>query len=212
MTFDIYARNYFLTWPKCELHPDYVISFLTSLKHEVAWAIVAQETHEDGSFHLHAVCGFAKKTRIRDEEYFDLVYGDCVFHGNYQGCKSVKDAIAYCKKEDGIVSTFGTLPSTAKGGAYATALHSSATAEEFKSTLLELAPRDAVLYAGAIDAFATKHYGGTGAGFEPRRPLSEFAVPAPLKDWAMSNLDGVCFSYVRVRLAAVGLLPPPTPP
>jgi len=189
MSFDIYAKNFFLTYPRCDLHPEYALEGFKSLHHGkyLAWGKVVQETHEDGSFHLHAVLGFCKKIRIRDSSYFDLSFGDEHFHGNYASTRSVKDALAYIEKEDGLSATFGEVPSSSRGrGAYGEALDSSTSTEEFYGKLLQLAPRDAVLYRESIMRFGDQHFGGgPPAGFEPVRSLDSFsAVPSVMKDWA----------------------------
>lgn len=192
---DIYAKNFFLTFPKCDLHPEYALTAFRQLPHssDLSWAKVVQEHHEDGSLHLHAILGFAKRIRIRDETYFDLYFGDKLYHGNYQAVKSLKDALAYVEKEGGACAEFGTVPSGGKkDSAYATALNTATSAQEFHSVLLELAPRDAVLYRGAILEFAERHYGGSGSGFDPVRPLQDFTVPVEMGNWITSNLN-VCF-------------------
>lgn len=192
---DLYAKNFFLTYPRCDLHPEYAIQGLQSIPHSefLLFGKVAQETHEDGSLHLHAILGFSKKIRIRDERYFDLHFGDDCYHGNYQGCKSVKNSLAYIDKEGGPSASFGEIPSSHKATAYARALASSKSADEFYQQLLATAPRDAVLYGDRIRDFGQHYFGGTQLpGFEPRRSLGDFRVPTPITDWVTEN---VCINF-----------------
>lgn len=206
MPFDLHARNFFLTYPHCPLHPQYALAFFQTLYPEATYIGVGQETHEDGDYHLHALVMLPKKTRIRDESYFDLFFGDEQYHGNYQAAKSPKDAACYIKKEGGAYAKVGITP-VKKGSAYRVAIDSAQSATEFRSKLLELAPRDAVLYSNAISSFAEIHFGGGGSGFQPVRNLSTFVVPDALQQWVDNE---VCTGGFTPR--PPGGAPPPSTP
>jgi len=188
MPFDLHAKNHFLTYPQCYLHPDYVCQYLVDLigPERLLYVGVAQEAHEDGSWHLHAVVCYKEKRRIRSETYYDIAFGGEEWHGRYEACRSLQDSLAYIKKDDGEYARWGTSPTKAKSS-YALALHTAKSKKEFLEFLLEAAPRDAVLYHNAIDSFAERRFGDS-PGFEPVRSLDEFNVPTVLNDWMNENL------------------------
>lgn len=99
--------GFFLTYPKCPLHPEEALERLR-LCHSTAIKdyCVAQEKHQDGSFHLHAFLRYESKIT------FDLVKNPRIFdidgyHGNYAPAKSYKNVLAYCQKGGVYVSSFG---------------------------------------------------------------------------------------------------------
>lgn len=184
MPFEINAKNFFLTFPRCPLHPEYALAHFVLLFPEADFLGIAQEEHQDGTPHLHALVCLPRKKHIRNPRHFDLEFDGVEYHGNYQSARNPAATLEYIKKEQGAFASMGTPPQKGiRGSAYRTALDSSSTAAEFSSKLLELAPRDAVLYSSAITTFARGYYGGSGSGFAPTRSVSDFITPTPLKDW-----------------------------
>lgn len=66
------------------------------------WTIVSEEKHESGDPHLHAVVKFKEALRTRDTALFDFI---CQKHGNYQGCRSVKESVKYVTKKGDYVTS-----------------------------------------------------------------------------------------------------------
>lgn len=100
--------NWFLTYPQNETLKSTVLERLQALSYGLVWAIVSQETHKDGQFHLHVALKFRTRVQVRDlNSIFDPIGGK---HGDYRRIKSIPHAIAYCQKEDPDPLVFGTLP------------------------------------------------------------------------------------------------------
>lgn len=186
---DIYAKNFFLTYPRCELHPEYALTAFRNLPHSehLEWAHVVQEEHEDGGFHLHAVLHYSKRVRIRDAEYFDLHYGDECFHGNYQASKNVKHSLKYIRKDPILEASYGAVPFDGNNP-WAVALDSAKSAEDFCAQIRAADPMRFVLYNDKVESFAIRAFGGNPSGFDPVRDLGSFHVPAVLNDWYSQQL------------------------
>lgn len=194
---EIYAKNFLLTYPRCELHPEYVLQSLLSLQQSanLVWAKVVQEEHEDGGYHIHAVLGYDKRLRVRDSNYFDIYFDDVTYHGNYQACKSVGASLKYIGKDIILSAEHGEIPSEGKSGktsAYALAMETAKSAEDYYQIIRANAPRDAALYENAIRMHAERHYGGgapAGYGPNPDRPYASFRTPAALQKWVDDELN-----------------------
>lgn len=59
--------------------------------------VIAQEEHKDGKDHIHAYFGLASRINYRKHDKLDALAGK---HGNYQTCRSPKNVMQYCIKED----------------------------------------------------------------------------------------------------------------
>lgn len=86
----------FLTYPKCNLAPAEALELLRS-KIDFENYVIARETHQDGSFHLHAYLhrGEGKRFNIRNPARLDLLG----HHGNYQAVRNPKQVLKYVTKE-----------------------------------------------------------------------------------------------------------------
>lgn len=100
--FCLQGKKFFLTYPKCTVSPDLALERCKNLPH-LSWAIVAQETHKDGTLHLHAVLQFSEKLRLKGLPGLALLDGIACQHGNYKTIKhsneDLKRTIAYVMKE-----------------------------------------------------------------------------------------------------------------
>lgn len=95
--FRLNAKNLFLTWPRNNISSEVILNKLIDLFgiESVSYICVAEEEHQDGTPHLHAVVCLKTACNIRDVAKLDEVGGK---HGNYQCCRKVKDVYAYVKK------------------------------------------------------------------------------------------------------------------
>lgn len=93
--FRINCKSVFLTYPKCELSKDQLMSNLNTLKHSFYYSICCIEQHQDGTPHLHCVLKFNKKVDIRNQNYFDVAG----YHPNIQTTKNINASINYIKKD-----------------------------------------------------------------------------------------------------------------
>nr|QHU79395.1 replication associated protein [Opuntia virus 1]QHU79413.1 replication associated protein [Opuntia virus 1]QHU79425.1 replication associated protein [Opuntia virus 1]QHU79431.1 replication associated protein [Opuntia virus 1]QHU79437.1 replication associated protein [Opuntia virus 1] len=101
--FQIYAKNYFLTFPNCSLSKEEALQQLKSLKTptNIKFIRICEEHHQDGSPHLHVLMQFEKKFKCKNQRYFDLRHpsSSIQFHPNIQGAKSSSDVKSYMEKE-----------------------------------------------------------------------------------------------------------------
>lgn len=93
--FRIQAKNMFLTYPKCSAGKSCLQDFLLN-KLELDYCMVVQETHEDGSPHLHALISAKRKFETRNPKCFDFM----CFHGNYQAARNTDHIREYLLKSD----------------------------------------------------------------------------------------------------------------
>nr|WQA30171.1 MAG: rep protein [Cressdnaviricota sp.] len=97
------VKCWFLTWPHCAIPKEEALRQLE--KHGLDEYMVAEETHADGSPHLHAYIKLKKKCRF-DGNRFNLEDSGKTYHGDYQKCKSVSGAIDYLQKEKNYIASF----------------------------------------------------------------------------------------------------------
>lgn len=101
------SQSAFLTYAQCDASIQEIYDFLNGIK-PLDWARVCRERHEDGNYHLHAVCKWTGRIQSRNERLFDW-NGK---HPNIQPVRSVKNALKYVAK-DGEFSDFGSVPACA---------------------------------------------------------------------------------------------------
>lgn len=93
------AKGWFLTYPQCPIKKEEaLVLFQTSGLPEIQEYVIAEESHEDGTPHLHCFLKFVRK--IRFSKKFDLL----TYHGNYQIAKSWRAVEKYCKKGGNFIS------------------------------------------------------------------------------------------------------------
>lgn len=98
-SFRFQAIHVALTYPQCGLTKDQAYDHLITLRAgsiSVSRLLISQETHEDGSPHLHGYIQFTGKPNIRNERFFDIEG----HHPNIQPCRSPRTWIKYCTKTD----------------------------------------------------------------------------------------------------------------
>lgn len=99
MNFRLDAKNLFLTYPQCTLTRDNALQILEAKPwgtSSILGSLVAQETHADGSPHLHVLLLLSKRKNIQSNAWLDI--GG--FHGNYQACRDLRKVYDYCTKAD----------------------------------------------------------------------------------------------------------------
>lgn len=99
--FRLSAVNLYLTYPKCDLDLNDVLSLLKDIliNYVLKDYILVREYHEDNSSHIHAYLKCAKKFSTRDPNYLDLKTSDYTYHGNYQSAKKPNKVIQYILKD-----------------------------------------------------------------------------------------------------------------
>nr|URM59562.1 replication-associated protein [Tomato yellow leaf curl virus] len=198
--FQIYAKNYFLTYPQCSLTKEEALSQLKNLSTPTnkLFIRVSREFHENGEPHLHVLIQFEGKFKCQNNRFFDLVSStrSAHFHPNIQGAKSSSDIKAYVEK-DGDFIDFGVLQvdgRSARGGqqsandAYAEAINSGSKAAAL-NILREKAPKDFVLQFHNLNANLDRIFQEPPAPYiSPFLSSSFNQVPDELEVWVSENV------------------------
>lgn len=119
MPFRLSTKQLFLTYPQCNLSKENAWIHLEELLRpkKIIQYVVAHELHLNGDDHLHCYIKLEKVVETQNEKYFDLpktlvaADGDnsntsLFWHGNYQGCRSMKNVLKYCTKKEDYISNF----------------------------------------------------------------------------------------------------------
>lgn len=191
-SFRLQAKNIFLTYPRCDIPLQALLTSITELFSDlstVTYAVVASELHSDQAptdqetpicaFHRHVVCCLSTKIHIRDAAKFD-VDG---FHPNIQACRDLKASIAYCKK-DGDFIEFGSAPIARSTWSDCLV---ACNKEDFLRLVSATSPRDYVLSYDRLLSFAEHHYADPKPAYTPA--FTEFNVPDQLAEWEHDSLD-----------------------
>jgi len=93
--FRVDSKGWFLTYPKCALTKEEVLSALKDKRKGLKSVLVSRELHEDGEPHLHCYLYYEKEFSCKNERFFDI----SGFHPNVQSAKSVRAVQAYIKKD-----------------------------------------------------------------------------------------------------------------
>lgn len=103
MPFRFKAKSVFLTYPQCPIPKEHALTLLRTKLGEAEGThyLIAQETHQDGHFHLHV---FIERHTVIDtlnERHFDLEWEDnVIFHPNITAPRNKPDVIKYITKSD----------------------------------------------------------------------------------------------------------------
>nr|AWH12953.1 AC1 protein [Ageratum leaf curl Sichuan virus] len=198
--FNIYCKNYFLTYPDCSLTKEEALSQIQNLNTPVnqKYIKICRELHKNGRPHLHVLVQFEGKYKCQNNRFFDLVSPtrSVHFHPNIQGAKSSSDVKSYINK-DGDTLEWGEFQidgRSARGGqqtandAYAAALNTGSKPEALR-VLRELAPKDYVLQFHNLNANLDRIFTPPLEVYVSPFSLSSFdRVPEELEEWASENV------------------------
>lgn len=130
--FRLSAKNFFLTYPKCNLSKSDAYDILMKL-HNWSYVIIAEELHLDGTPHLHVMLSADKKFSVKNVKFFDLL----AFHGNYQGCRDSDNTRNYIMKSDKSPLEFGKYVSNSKSASANRALENKRIIETSLPELID---------------------------------------------------------------------------
>lgn len=103
MPFRFKAKSVFLTYPQCPIPKEHALTLLRTKfgESDGTHYLIGQETHQDGSFHIHV---FIERETVIDtvnERHFDLEWEDnVIFHPNITAPRNKTDVINYITKDD----------------------------------------------------------------------------------------------------------------
>ena len=107
--FQLNTKTLFLTYSQNETPKEVALQRIVE-KWNPEWAIVCQESHQDGNHHLHACVRLHKPINFKSHSFADFVAGA---HGNYATAKGISASIKYVKKA-GNWCVHGVLPEDQK--------------------------------------------------------------------------------------------------
>lgn len=174
MPFRVNARNYFITYPQCNISPEAISTFIENIK-PVTAILAVREHHEDGHPHLHVLVQFERKYDCRNETTFDYEG----FHPNIQPARSVADVQKYCLKDSPQGENIYSSGEFSAKRVWSEII-AAATSEEVHSLAKEISPRDYVLSYDRICQYAeTKKFVTT----EYVSRFTTFVVPEGCQQW-----------------------------
>nr|UFP62863.1 AC1 [African cassava mosaic virus] len=198
--FRVQAKNVFLTYPKCSIPKEHLLSFLQtlSLPSNPKFIKICRELHQNGEPHLHALIQFEGKITITNNRLFDCVHPSCStsFHPNIQGAKSSSDVKSYLDKDGDTVEwgQFQIDGRSARGGqqsandAYAKALNSGSKSEAL-NVIRELVPKDFVLQFHNLNSNLDRIFQEPPAPYVSPFSCSSFdQVPVEIEEWVADNV------------------------
>nr|UFP62908.1 AC1 [African cassava mosaic virus] len=198
--FSIQAKNVFLTYPKCSIPKEHLLSFIQtlSLPSNPKFIKICRELHQNGEPHLHALIQFEGKITITNNRLFDCIHPSCStsFHPNIQGAKSSSDVKSYLDKDGDTVEwgQFQIDGRSARGGqqsandAYAKALNSGSKSEAL-NLIRELVPKDFVLQVHNLNSNLDRIFQEPPAPYVSPFLRSSFdQVPDEIEEWVADNV------------------------
>ncbi|KAG5540891.1 hypothetical protein RHGRI_020958 [Rhododendron griersonianum] len=100
--FNLHAKNYFLTWPQCNISITEAHEQIKNTTGAVnkKFIRVSREYHEDGEPHLHALVQYEGRFQLTNHRHFNLrsQYRSKEYQCNIQSAKSSSDVKSYIEK------------------------------------------------------------------------------------------------------------------
>nr|QSS76782.1 C1 protein [Tomato curly stunt virus]QSS76836.1 C1 protein [Tomato curly stunt virus] len=198
--FQIYAKNYFLTYPHCSLNKEEALHQIQKLYTPTnkKYIKICRELHEDGSPHIHVLIQFEGKYKCQNQRFFDLVSPtrSAHFHPNIQGAKSSSDVKSYIDKDGDTIEwgEFQVDGRSARGGqqtandAAAEALNSG-SAEAAMAIIREKLPEKFIFQYHNLKSNLDRIFAPPLEVFVSPFLSSSFdRVPEELEEWAFQNV------------------------
>lgn len=186
MAFRVNARNLSLTYPRCDIPKEEVLTLLqkTNFGDFTKYAI-AQEHHQDQGLHLHIYLGYSVKKNLTIATCLDLTWRGLIYHPNIQATRNVTQWLDYLKKEDPDVLT-----NVQRNNFWQDAI-SATTEEEARQIISKEAPKEYVKSFTSIDAFCRSKKRKT-ISFLSKWTPQDFIFIEEIQEWfdqTTQNLD-----------------------
>lgn len=97
--FNVRAKGWFLTYPRCSASKEEVLAALKKKGKVIKQIVVSRELHEDGHPHVHVYLYLEDRFNCKSAAFWDILG----YHGNYQAAKSLKAVQNYIKKDGDFV-------------------------------------------------------------------------------------------------------------
>lgn len=186
-TFRVRSKYYSLTFPQCDLARE---DILASLREDLPAfkAVVAQEKHQDGSYHLHLYLVFDEIFDCKNERRFDVRSpGGTVFHPNVQKTQNREAWKNYCLKEDS--EAIDEISGNEKLS-WGECLKKAKNAVEYLAMVQEHHPRDHALHYNQLVSYAAVMLPLPTPSYDPIGITSFKDVPPAAMSWVETELVG----------------------
>lgn len=189
--FDFNAKQVFLTFPHSTFSKQELFEYF---KHhfshlQISKILVAEESHADGSPHIHAYIYFGLRLHTRDATFFDFRNR----HPNIQAARSPRAVIEYCCKGGEFISkqlvdgewVEWTQKLKLNWG---DAIDQSSSVTDFLSKIRRGDPKTYVLHYERLLEFANRHFTTPRVAFSPEFTMDSFRWTALMTTWYDQNI------------------------
>jgi len=176
MSFQLNAKNIFLTYAQCTITKEALSTFLV-IKFPDASIRVGHEFHEDGGDHLHAFIMSPVAIRTRNPRYFDIDG----FHPKVEGARKPKASYDYCGK-DGDIIDVGEFSFKSEKRQWSEVFAATTPAEAMEA-IKEISPRDYILSHERVEYFVRKQFEKTLPEYEPEHDSFITDIFPELNTW-----------------------------
>jgi len=187
--FRIDSKTFGLTYSQCPLSPETVLEFLRM--YNAVYVLVAQETHQDGNYHLHAMVYFDKRQSIRRQTFFDIVINsDLHYHPSIESVRDSTNWWNYCTK-GGVFLEWGERDAALtklKQGTWKDVLDCK-TREDYLLTIKDNFPRE---FANNLEKlmFTADYLFKKDTPEYVSNPDYKFVLPLSITNWLQDEFNG----------------------
>lgn len=182
MAFRINARNLFLTYPNCGAKQECFTFLKRRFDADLRYLLVAQETHESGEPHLHAVVCLSRKINITGASSLDFNG----HHGDYKAARDLAASITYCKKDDPVPLTYGQPPTFGQRNLWESA-RGAESFDSFMDAVANIDYKSYVIHHDKIESFARKKYKSDPVLYT--NPFTNWIPNTAMDSWALENIE-----------------------
>lgn len=188
-TFQFKSAQAFLTYAQCPLERDYVLDYITDKLSDldrnpvvtIDAHCVAQETHEDGNFHIHAYLKFSSKLCFTGDNFFDIKINEINYHPNITAPRSSVAVIKYVQKDKNFIAS-DNIAEILNKRSYGTIRKDATSRTEYLNMIGTHFPRDLALNYDRLEQYS--HVLFPEAKITYDNPYTSFMnVPEGLTNW-----------------------------
>ncbi|XP_027067721.2 uncharacterized protein [Coffea arabica] len=198
-SFFINAKNILLTYPRCVLPKQQALDEIRNLQFPISpiYIRVAQETHENGSSHLHCLIQFEGKFLTASARFFDIKspIANSMFHPNVQGARNSSAVRDYISKYGDFVEwgEFRSDGRTRFSSGKTDDVYAAALAGKDKGMALNIIkrgdPRSFIIHYNKLSSNLDRIFQKPPEPYVARFQQFE-CVPSFLTHWADTNVTG----------------------
>jgi hypothetical protein len=196
MVWRFQAINVFLTYPQCNISKERCLELFKAIR-PVKDYCIAEESHQDGTPHIHAWLSFTTKCNTQDPLYFDLVEAGRTFHPNIQKPRSIKSVQEYITKDENYIHSEKYKDLTDKLDWSQMGVDVSTTAE-FLQKVLANHPKEYWLNYQKLKETADLHFTPKVNIYDAIQPEQPFLTTALMDQWVNEELPKVSLFHYKL--------------